>query len=158
MSKNNSLPKTTFSILTKPLTHKEIQSITEKYPDEYISKIIRMSLDEMLECSLGGIEEIMSEALTDTPYLDNITYKIVGHEEKNILLIRVTGDANRVLYELELDEIEFLEDEEMFAKLESESKNNLSNENIIDLTERDIALRMNKLQKEEDKILERQYI
>lgn len=81
-------------VLEKPLTLSQIREQMDE--DGWIEGVISMDIGEFTDHDLEGVLDIMSERLCDSPCLSDINYDIVGHDGKNTLYVKVSGDISDI--------------------------------------------------------------
>ena len=84
--------------LTAPMPLEEIER-QARMGKNWISNVIEIDLSEFIDKDLESILDLMSERLTNTPFLMETNYDIVGRRG-NRLYVQVTGDATMVLESL----------------------------------------------------------
>jgi hypothetical protein len=78
-----------------PMTHDEIKTnVNER---GYVTGIVPISLAKVIDGDLETFLDDISIALVDSELLSDVTYKLVGYADDNMLLIQVTGDTELVL-------------------------------------------------------------
>jgi hypothetical protein len=86
-------------VLQKPLSIKEIK---ERLVDKiYVEGVVPVKLDDIVENNYEGFLDILAEALIGSHQLYDIQYSVVGHQDENIILIKVSGDVSQFLEENE---------------------------------------------------------
>lgn len=78
-----------FTPLDKPLTAEDVDS------DGWVRGVIRVELSELISNDLEGVLDILSERLTGSGLLSDITYDVVGNDG-DTLFVRVSGDAGLI--------------------------------------------------------------
>lgn len=92
------------NIVRKPLNQKEIIERLEG-DTTYITGIVPISLDCIIECNLDYFLDELSERLIGRSTLMDVNYKCVGVENDGLtLLIEVSGDVSNILEYAEYDE------------------------------------------------------
>lgn len=85
-----------YKLLEKPLTLDEIAEMRKKNRDGYISGVVHVDLNDVIEKDLEGFLDTLSSKLTGTELLSDIKYTVVGVEDGD-LAIKVEGDPEMVL-------------------------------------------------------------
>ena len=80
------------------LTIEEMKQQMEK--ENQIHGFVRIHLSEVIDNDLEGFLDIISEQLTGSPFLMNISYN-VDHTEADDLILYVSGDASDIILENE---------------------------------------------------------
>lgn len=91
-------------ILEKPMEIDDIKKQMDK--DGRVSGIVAIGLYNIIERDEETFLDMIGETLTGSELLMDITYKVVGHDDKNNLYIEVSGDASEIL------EMEYFDSEE----------------------------------------------
>lgn len=81
--------------IAKPLTIKEIKENADA--DNYIEGLIALSLSDMMASNFEDTLDKMSNALTGSPLLMDIQYRISGHLDGETIILTVSGDATDIL-------------------------------------------------------------
>lgn len=82
-------------VIQQPLSAAELQ----KRADEsgFVSGIVSVSLGEIIEANHEGFLDLLSQRLTGTEILADISYSVEGLAAHDSLLIAVTGDVNAII-------------------------------------------------------------
>ena len=87
--------------LTKPLTKQEM---TEKMDENgYICENVLVDISDMIDNDIEGFIDTISEKLTGSPCLMDVSYKVVGivgkEDDKHagLLVMEVSGDVSEIL-------------------------------------------------------------
>lgn len=89
--------------LKKPIPMATIKKLHKT--GKKISGIISMSLNEIIGTPHEEVLDKMSERLTGTMLLEGFSYKIVGLDGKNNILLKVVGNADAIVEVEEEDEV-----------------------------------------------------
>lgn len=81
-------------LITEPMTIQQLKA--EATEDGWIEGVIPVDLSTFTDNDLESLLDILSEQLTGSPLLSQISYHVVGHEG-NTLHIRVEGDISLIL-------------------------------------------------------------
>lgn len=81
--------------LTKPMTIEEMKRNMNE--DCFIKGNIAINLSDAIDNDFEGFLDVLSESLTGSPLLMDISYKVVGFEDGDILIIEVIGDVSNIL-------------------------------------------------------------
>ena len=81
--------------LTKPMTVEEMKKNMNN--DCFIKGNVAINLSDAIDNDLEGFLDILSENLTGSPLLMDISYKVVGCEDGDMLIIEVIGDVSNIL-------------------------------------------------------------
>lgn len=68
----------------------------KKAKGRWVEGVVPIDLSDFINCDLEGILDIMSERLTGSGLLSDISYEVVGHR-KDELHIKVAGSAELIL-------------------------------------------------------------
>jgi hypothetical protein len=88
-------PYTPKDVREKPYTVEEMLNIKDEF--SFIKGIVRMDITDIADDGFETFLDNLSEKLTGTDILMDISYRVVGHE-RNSVLIEVIGDASEILY------------------------------------------------------------
>lgn len=91
------------SIIAKPkesdmLTPKQMQEMMDT--DGHITGIVAVDLSTIINDNIESLNDLVSEALTGTELLLDINYEIIGIQNRQTILLQVTGDATDILTHL----------------------------------------------------------
>lgn len=86
-----------YTLLRKPLTLAAVLKRRGKSRGTYVSGVVAVSLEEVVESNQEGFNDVLSERLVGDDVLMDIGYEVVGHRG-NTLHIKVTGDAIESLF------------------------------------------------------------
>lgn len=82
-------------LILKPLTIEELR--TNANENNYVEADVIIGFDNILEMEYEEFFNTLSEAVTGSPCLMDISYEVVGIAEKDNLIIRVRGDVSEIL-------------------------------------------------------------
>jgi len=86
------------SIMTKPYTHEEMLAMSPGNPDIFVRGIIIMDFCTLFSADNNFDDNLyeISNSLTGTYYLEDISYKMVGCDpEKDFIYVEVCGYIHR---------------------------------------------------------------
>lgn len=81
------------NILEKPYTEEEIRT---KENNNRIEGVIKIEMAQIIHSDMEEFLDIISEKLTGSCLLSDISYKIVGHESDYTILLLVSGDISEI--------------------------------------------------------------
>lgn len=86
-------------VLEKPLTKKELES--EMNENRYIKVIVPVEVEALINNDLEGVLDLLSELVTGTPCLMDISYKAVGVINEYVLAFEVRGVVSEDICEFD---------------------------------------------------------
>lgn len=75
--------------LDEPLTHDEVLKLADK--NGYVTGVVRVEFSEVIENDVEGFLDILSERLLETDLLSELSYQVVGVEDRSALIVEVYG-------------------------------------------------------------------
>lgn len=81
-------------VISEPLTVKEMKRRSDA--NGYLVGVVAIDLSDAIDNDLEGWLDILSEKLTGSPLLMDISYGVVGHDGDE-LHVKVTGDISQVI-------------------------------------------------------------
>ena len=84
----------------KPMSAQEMQKQIElEHTKGFIHGVVGVTLDDLINNDIEWLDDLISQALTGTLLLMDISWVVVGYEKDRIFL-RVSGDASEAISEL----------------------------------------------------------
>ncbi len=83
-------------LMEEPYSMGQMKEALRGENEGYITGTVPVDLSEIIEGDLESFLDLLSEKVTGTELLTDITYEIVGFEEA-ILFIKVTGDVSSIV-------------------------------------------------------------
>lgn len=84
-------------VLKEPLDRAQAEKMIAKDPHGYIGGVVGVDLNEIIEADLEGFLNLISTRLTGSELLQDISYRVVGHQRDGTILIEVIGDPSAAL-------------------------------------------------------------
>ena len=83
-------------VMEEPYTIGQMKEAVRGENYGYMTGVVAVDLSEIIEGDLESFLDLLSEKLTDTELLMDVTYEIAGFEE-NGLFLKVTGDVSNIV-------------------------------------------------------------
>ena len=83
------------NIFEKPYTEEEIRT---KANNNRIEGVIKIEMAQIIHSDMEEFLDIISEKLTGSCLLSDISYKIVGYESDYTILLLVSGDISEIFW------------------------------------------------------------
>lgn len=84
-------------VLEDPLSYDQAVRMMKKHPEKYIRGVIAIDLGSIIGWDEEHFLDVISTKLTGTELLQDINYRIVGHESPSTLFLEVEGDPKEAL-------------------------------------------------------------
>ena len=84
-------------VITKPLTIEEMKNRINE--DNYINGIVSVELSDLIDNDFENFLDIISEKLTNSPCLMDVSYEVVGSGNGDTIYIKVMGDITDIIDE-----------------------------------------------------------
>lgn len=79
------------AVQEEPMTNADCHTFCNK--DGWLTGVVAVELSDIIENDFEGFLDILGEKI-GFPLLSNITYKVVGFQQDDVLLIQVEGDTS----------------------------------------------------------------
>ncbi len=84
-------------VLKEPLDRAQAEKMIAKDPDGFIGGVVSVDLDEIINSTTESFLNLISTRLTGSDLLQDISYRVVGHQRSGTILIEVIGDPSAAL-------------------------------------------------------------